>query len=775
MAATATLIEALSGTGSGDQTFAAFTPTANSVLVVLVGARGNPATIGGVSDSPGLTWEEIVIADQYGTHGRVAGFWAETGAAPQLTTITVDLTCAGSNVALWQIVDAGGAVIRQYKESRGVGVTQDAVFDIALHTDNAYLVLAQRSGTAGAGTLTTGWTSDQDTTYTGPDNRSLAAHRSQGETTALDVGWFNAVQPGTWTIIAVEVGSSGQLSAPTATVKSNAGDLVVSFVAAGGVSDLTAISPLTERDEQDSLDNTIAVGDSTGVLPEVETVWSVAKVDWCLIALSLRPAMDWTEAVDVLSIPAPTWERGLPGPTILDLVADTGVLTFSLDNSPSNDAGLSGRYSPGHANALAGFEDGMPVKVVTTAATAKQMFLGTIAAIRPSSGLFDEAMTEVEVHDWIGYLGGQELGVIAVSADQRADQAIATALANIITQPARAEFGEGVETFGYVFSTDAPNMSMASIFQKMARNEFGRVYLKADGSLVFENRHVRPTTLTSAFTLDGVMSELQISYDRAAIANIVQVRIYPAYVDPAATTVLWQPSNIGTPKIGPGETLEFVAVYRDPIGKSLISAIDIEDPVETVEFGSVGNFVSDDLGAFLTQVNVVGAHSMAVALTNTSSKTGYLNDFQIKGRGIYTDSPILIEVRDQDSIDAGAGERRLQLDLEQISDIQVGKNYAGWTLGVLSLPHINVRRIVFLANQTSALAAAALAVEVSTRFTLIESLTGLSEDFFVQRLKYTQSGTALLVEILAVPARVYLSWIWDSSTWNNADQEGWAL
>jgi len=773
MAATATLIEALSSTGSGDQIFAAFTPTANSVLVVLVGARGNPATITGVSDSPGLTWEEIVIAEQYGSFGKVAGFWANTGAAPQLTTITVDLSVTGSNVALWQIVDAGGAVIRQYKESRGVGVTTDATFDVVLHTDNAYLALAQR-GPGLAGTLNAGWTEDQNTTYTGPDNRSLAGHRSQGETTALDVGWFGG-SSATWTIIIVECGSSGQLSSPLATVKSNAGDLVVSFAATGGVSNLAAISPLTERDEQDSLDNTIAVGDSTGVLPEVETAWSVAKVDWCLISLSLRPATDWTEAVDVLSMPAPTWERGLPGATILDLVADTGVLTFSLDNSPSNSAGLAGRYSPAHANALAGFEDGMPVKVVTTAATAAQMFRGTIAAIRPSSGLFDEPMTEVEVHDWVGYLGGQELGVIAVSADQRADQAIATALANILTQPVRAEFGEGVETFGYVFSTDAPNMSMASIFQKMARNEFGRVYLKADGSLVFENRHVRPTTLTSAFTLDGVMSELQITYERAAIANIVQVRIYPAYVDPAATTVLWQPSNIGTPKIGPGETLVFKAVYRDPIGKNLISAIDIEDPVETVEFGSVGNFVADDLAAFLSQVNVVGAHAMLSSLTNSSSKTGYLNDFQIKGRGIYTDSPILIEVRDQDSINAGAGERRLALDLEQITDIQVGQNYAGWTLGVLSLPHINVRRIVFLANQTSALAAAALAVEVSSRFTLIESVTGLSEDFFVQRLKYTQIGTGLLVEILAVPAKIYKCWIWDSSTWDNDDQEGWAL
>ena len=93
----------------------------------------------------------------------------------------------------------------------------------------------------------------------------------------------------------------------------------------------------------------------------------------------------------------------------------------------------------------------------------------------------------------------------------------------------------------------------------------------------------------------------------------------------------------------------------------------------------------------------------------------------------------------------------------------------------MSLPHINVRRIVFLANQTSALAAAALAAEVSSRFTLIESVTGVSEDFFIQRVKYTQSGTALLAEILAVPARVYLSWIWNSSTWNNTDQEGWAL
>jgi len=73
----------------------------------------------------------------------------------------------------------------------------------------------------------------------------------------------------------------------------------------------------------------------------------------------------WTECEDVLQDPPLEWEFGT-GNDPLDLVANTGRLIFSLDNSIRNSVGLAGLYSPENANCLTGFAKGMLVKMEVT-------------------------------------------------------------------------------------------------------------------------------------------------------------------------------------------------------------------------------------------------------------------------------------------------------------------------------------------------------------------------------------------------------------------------
>ena len=42
---------------------------------------------------------------------------------------------------------------------------------------------------------------------------------------------------------------------------------------------------------------------------------------------------EWVEADDVLQHPAPEWEYGIDAAGPTDLLASTGFLTFTLDNS----------------------------------------------------------------------------------------------------------------------------------------------------------------------------------------------------------------------------------------------------------------------------------------------------------------------------------------------------------------------------------------------------------------------------------------------------------
>ena len=64
----------------------------------------------------------------------------------------------------------------------------------------------------------------------------------------------------------------------------------------------------------------------------------------------------WTENTDVLAVPAPQWGYGLPGGDPLRLVANTGTADFTLDNR-------NGYYSPENAARIAGFEEGMDIKI----------------------------------------------------------------------------------------------------------------------------------------------------------------------------------------------------------------------------------------------------------------------------------------------------------------------------------------------------------------------------------------------------------------------------
>jgi hypothetical protein len=406
---------------------------------------------------------------------------------------------------------------------------------------------------------------------------------------------------------------------------------------------------------------------------------------------------------------------------------------------------------------------------------AGTMFLGTIAAIRPSSGAFEDPTVEVEVHDWMGQLARAELGPIAIDDDRTADQAIITAMASMDSQPNDADFDVGIETFPLVFNTDQAQTPMARFLQKMCRNEMGRLYLDRDGTLIFESRDARPLGYASSFTIDGLMTAFDISYDRNAIFNVVQAKITLAEIDAAATTQIWDLQNQSPPAIKAGQTLELLCDFTDPTTGRNISAIDVVDPVTVIEFGRRPNFTDNDLAAYISQSNEVGGNQMIVRLTNIHpTATGYLNDLQIFGKGIYVYDPAILEASDVASITLH-GRRLLPVRLEQITDPTIAQNYAAFILskGKVSLPKLHTIR--FLANQSAALTAAALGLHVSTRFTATESATGISREFYANRMRYVASDLQLWVEIQAEESPAFGTWIWDVSHWDDEDDGHWGL
>ena len=108
----------------------------------------------------------------------------------------------------------------------------------------------------------------------------------------------------------------------------------------------------------------------------------------------------FVENPDVLVEPPTSWETGLPGAGSLDLVADTGILTTYLDNSKSNSEGLAGLYSPENDNALIGFEDGMPVRVI-------------MGLLGQPNLVLNPGLEDVNAVDWAEWIEDDRGGAIA--------------------------------------------------------------------------------------------------------------------------------------------------------------------------------------------------------------------------------------------------------------------------------------------------------------------------------------------------------------------------
>lgn len=384
-------------------------------------------------------------------------------------------------------------------------------------------------------------------------------------------------------------------------------------------------------------------------------------------------------------------------------------------------------------------------------------FIGTLTSVRPAPGLFEHPAVEIEAQDWIGYLSNQELGIIQVASTKRADEALTTAMANFAIAPEGTDFGTGVETFLLVFNTDTPETSMANFFQKMCRNELGRVYTKGNGTIVFEKRNVRSLITYADFEIDSVMTEVTPSYERTSIFNIFEAKFSPMDASVNPDVQIWDlkvAEYFGgvIPAIAAGETLVFKCPFTDPALNTGISAINVVDPIEVIEFGSVADFESNDMIGDLVQGQDIGANLTVVTLENTHvTDTGYLNDLQIYGRALYAYGSKTVEARNQASIDSGLGEKRFTLRLEHIVDEPAALVILNILLAQYKTQRLKLRGLKVLANQTAELRAGLIGAEVSTRFTLAESVTGIDRDLYINRLKYTQRGPNLWVEVDAAP------------------------
>src|SRR5512136_1427816 len=113
-----------------------------------------------------------------------------------------------------------------------------------------------------------------------------------------------------------------------------------------------------------------------------------------------------------------------------DRVASSGSLTFALDNSEANSAGLVGYYSLGHPNARPGFRLGIGVRLkLGYDGVLYYKWRGVIDAVRPIPGEAKERRVSVSCVDWMDEAAKAKLRGLAVQTNKRSDQVFSTIVA----------------------------------------------------------------------------------------------------------------------------------------------------------------------------------------------------------------------------------------------------------------------------------------------------------------------------------------------------------
>jgi len=320
--------------------------------------------------------------------------------------------------------------------------------------------------------------------------------------------------------------------------------------------------------------------------------------------LYLYLAGAWVDvSSDLQAAPGISASWGIRSNKPTDLMADTGRMSFVLDNQ-------TGKYSPGHGSALAGWKKGVKVKLVTTFVGAVRVrWYGTVDEISIDAGAVGSRKVRVTALDWLDYASNYPLNNPAVGIDQKANQAVNTIVTAMPIQPLATSYSTGTNTFPTVFNQATNKTKAYSEFTKLAMSEFAPIYLKKDTvygeTLVVEASNTRTgatvkTVITpienfgflllqdgsnlilqdgSNIILNGGTTE-NVSIDDAFIAmdvsygnniiNQITTSAYPTKVYDVPSLIYELESPL---YIAAGDTINFRVPFTDATSKRLVAAL----------------------------------------------------------------------------------------------------------------------------------------------------------------------------------------------------------
>lgn len=287
----------------------------------------------------------------------------------------------------------------------------------------------------------------------------------------------------------------------------------------------------------------------------------------------------WTDIMqDVAMSAAMKGSRGIKGYGPLYRTAGAGTISFKLINSAKNSGGLAGYYSPGHTNARVGFDVGIGIRHIAEVGSDRHFFFkGTLSKATPKPGVKYERVTDCIASDWMHAASLHKVDLLEVQQSIRSDAAIQLIVDNVPTTPAGVSLNTGQETFTY-WGDDLKDerTSARAALDRVVMSEFGFVFVRADGTLVYQDRHarVKDTTIQHTFT-EAHISGMKVDRDQRNVTNKVEAIAYPREIGTTTETLY----SLQTPvQIGANQTRTLRARYTDPDNRDVrLAGTELED------------------------------------------------------------------------------------------------------------------------------------------------------------------------------------------------------
>jgi hypothetical protein len=442
------------------------------------------------------------------------------------------------------------------------------------------------------------------------------------------------------------------------------------------------------------------------------------------LGAELHACRQWTVLGDVKQSPGIATRQGIQGSGITDLVAEPGSMTLELNNSERNSAQTLGLYTPDHTDALAGWQEGIPIKVEQVFnSVTYPLFIGRIDHIDIRPGVKGPRSVLVTCSDYMAALQKALLPPVEAMTEVRSDDVIRRIIEECDTQPHAITFGMGSETFPFALDV-AANPSLLTECQRVCLSEQGRLYVLSDGTLVFEGRSQRQTDITFDTTLVNTMNELAVERSRDSIVNQLQVTAYPRRVDTLSDTVLYTlPADVSPITIQPGDTQRIRVDYSDPTQEgSPVGAVDVQTPTFTLLDPAGADRSAEAVVAF---VGDPGGTNADIDITNNTSVPLNLTAFELTGRAVYRSAPVTLPAfMDADSIRQWGPQPRT-LDLTLTGDVNLADAIGRQIIASRSRPQTRATAVGFPGNRDASRMVDALSRQPGDRIGLTETVSGL--------------------------------------------------